>query len=306
MKKNRRTTTTFASYRLFELLKFLSKTPATIPEIIEHLSSVDPAHRKYTSITIYKYFNTLRAMGLPLKKVNYKYLLESLPFSFNFSEEDVKAIKVFSVCAEHMPEKSVKNEIISFLNTLTPTISKDKKDYYKALNIDEPLFENQTEEEQKLISDFEKFSKDTLKIEISYRDDKSTVKTLVVDPLDITYNEGKIYFKVYDAIKGSIIKINLKKVISMSQSAQKSKGVFIPTTVTYKIKGRLKDSYVLRECETLSSTSEDESIIINKGEDKAELLSRLFGYCDLCEIISPKSYKEEMIEELNCMLKNYT
>ena len=79
----------------------------------------------------------------------------------------------------------------------------------------------------------------------------------------------------------------------------------MPTTVTYKIKGRLKETYVLRDYETLASTSENESVIVNKGEDETELLRRLFGYCDLCEIISPKSYKEKMIEELDCMLKNY-
>lgn len=306
MKKTRRSTTTFASYRLFELLKFLSKNSATIPEIIEHLSSVDPAHRKYTSITIYKYFNTLRAMGLPLKKVNNKYLLESLPFSFNFSKDDIKAIKILSVCAEHMSEKSVKDEILSFLDTLAPTISSDKKKYYKSLNINKKHFKKYTKEEEKLISDFEKFSKDKLKVEISYRDEKDTVKTLVVDLIDITYREGMLYFKVYDAIKGNILKISIKQVVSMTQSSQKSKGVYVPTTVTYKIKDRLKETYVLRECETLESSTANEAIIINKGEDKSELLRRLLGYCDLCEIISPKSYKEEMIEELDCMLKNYS
>ena len=305
MKKTRRSTTSFASYRLFELLKFLSNNSATIPEIIEYLSSIDPTHRKYTSITVYKYFNTLRTMGLPLKKKNYKYYLEKLPFSFNFSKDDIKALKIMSVCAEHMPEKTANAGITSLIENLSSKISNDKKDYYKELDIIEPEFKDHTDKEKKLISEFEKYSKEGLKVCVSYRDEKTSLKNIVVDLVDIIYKEGKIYFNVYDSLKGCIINIPLKQVVSLEQLTQKSKGVFVPTTVTYKIKGRLKETYVLRDYETLASTSENESVIVNKGEDETELLRRLFGYCDLCEIISPKSYKEKMIEELDCMLKNY-
>ena len=60
-----RSTTSFASYRLFELLKYLANNPATIQEILEFLTEIDPEHRKYSTITVYKYLHSLQALGIP-------------------------------------------------------------------------------------------------------------------------------------------------------------------------------------------------------------------------------------------------
>ena len=45
--------------------------------------------------------------------------------------------------------------------------------------------------------------------------------------------------------------------------------------------------------------------VINRNENKELLLSRLLRYDDKCEIIQPKSYREEMKTIINDMLANY-
>ena len=301
-----RSTTSFASYRSFELLKYLANNPATIQEILEFLTEIDPEHRKYSTITVYKYLHSLQALGIPFKKVNYKYVLEKLPFSFDFSNEDINAIKILSFCAENMPEAAVRNNFNEIIQLLVPKVSTKQRDYYKSIVVDNAeISKPYTNKEKELISLFEKFAKDRMKACITYYANKNTVKKVTVDLIEISYKNEKSYFKVSDSIKGQIILIGIKNVISIEQLSQKSRGIFIPTTVTYTIKDDLKKSYTLKEGERLASSSENSAVIVNKGEDKTELIRRLLGYCNLCKIETPKSYKDEIVSELDKMLKNY-
>ena len=185
-------------------------------------------------------------------------------------------------------------------------VSTKQIDYYKSIVVDNAeISKPYTNKEKELISLFEKFAKDRMKACITYYANKNTVKKVTVDLIEISYKNEKSYFKVSDSIKGQIILIGIKNVISIEQLSQKSRGIFIPTTVTYTIKDDLKKSYTLKEGERLASSSENSAVIVNKGEDKTELIRRLLGYCNLCKIETPKSYKDEIVSELDKMLKNY-
>ena len=62
----------------------------------------------------------------------------------------------------------------------------------------------------------------------------------------------------------------------------------------------------MREWEKLETLETDGSkIIVNKGEDLNLLLARLMKYGRECEIVSPKFYKEEMLNRINKTLSNY-
>ncbi len=62
-------------------------------------------------------------------------------------------------------------------------------------------------------------------------------------------------------------------------------------TTTFKITGRLKYAYDIKEGETVSSY-DDCLIVTNKNEDKSELFRRLLKYGNLCEILYPKTDRE--------------
>lgn len=305
--KNRKSTNTFASYRLFKLIKFLSENKASVSDILKYLESIDPGSKTYSPLTIYKYLNTIRTLNFGLERDNdNKYFLSKLPFTFSFKDSSLKGLKYLSEYKEYIEEDKVRNDIDELLLGVENRLEFDKIDYYNNLNINKiNLPRIYTDEEKSLIKTFEKYIKDSLKIFVSFKENKNILKRVLANPVEIEYKENKVYFVVYDMTKGQNIFIDIEKIIGIEQYPQKSMGSSLPVTVTYKIRGRLKRVYVLKKYERISNQSENEAIVVNKGEDKELLIRRLIGYYDLCEILSPKSYKYAIKDELDAILANY-
>ena len=80
---------------------------------------------------------------------------------------------------------------------------------------------------------------------------------------------------------------------------------FAPITVKYELFGDLAKRYSKREHEQVTDIKENSIVVSNTGENKELLFSRLMRYDSCCEILYPKSYREEMKTLLNNMLSNY-
>ena len=305
--KNRKSTTTFASYRLFKLVKFLSESKASVMDIVKYLESIDPDSKTYSPLTVYKYLNTIKALNFELERgKDNKYFLKKLPFTFSFKDTSLYALKYLSVYKDYIEESGVKKDIADLLLRIENRLEYDKTDYYKDLDISKiNLPRIYTYVEKTLIKTFEKYIKDSLKIIVSFRENKHTLKRFLANPVDIEYKDNKVYFIVYDVTKGQNIFIDIEKIIEIEQYPQKSIGISLPVTVTYKIRSRLKRVYVLKNYERISNHTDNEAIIVNKGEDKDMLIRRLIGYHDLCKILSPLSYKSAMKDELDAIISNY-
>lgn len=304
---NRKSTDTFASYRLFMLLKFLATKQATVKELVNYLESIDPDNKRYSIITVYKYLNSIKALGFLLEKnEKQKYTIMKYPYSFNFSESSIRALKFLEKYASDTEEDSLNIKLKNFIKEVKTHLNKYSLDTYDKIQIEDINFpQKYTKDKLDLVNKFEQCIKDNLKILISYQEDTKSIKRIISEPIETEYNENDIYLVVYNSTKGQNIFLELEKIIEIEQLPQKSFGNSIITTVMYEIKGRLKNRYVLKKYESLYSSTENTAIILNKGEDKEKLIKRLIGYCDLCKIISPKSYKADMIAELDTIIKNY-
>lgn len=306
--KDRKSTNKFASYRLFMLLSFLSDNKASVKDIVNYLESIDPENRRYSVITVYKYLNSIKALGFKLiKNDNQEYAFAKRPFVFNFSDNFISALKFFESYSDYIEEENLKINLKSFLNTVKYSFDDESYSRYEnsaVCNI--VVRQKYSEDKLKLINKFEQYINDNLKLCISYKENKNTIKRIIAAPFEIEYKENKAYFVVYDGIKGQNVFLDLEKIVEMEQLPQKNIGKSLPTTVMYEIRGRLKNRYVLKKYESLYSSTDDTAVIINKGEDKDKLIKRLIGYCDLCRIISPKSYINDMISELDAMAEIYS
>ena len=81
---------------------------------------------------------------------------------------------------------------------------------------------------------------------------------------------------------------------------------FNEQVVVFELKGALALRYNLRENERLVKPYDGTSITVsNQSDSKDVLLSRLLRYDDKCEIIHPKSYREEMAQIIDGALSNY-
>ena len=97
---------------------------------------------------------------------------------------------------------------------------------------------------------------------------------------------------------------NLKKTINLFE--EKDEDLSENNTVIFKIKGELIKRYHLRENEyVLEENLPEYIVVVNKGEEKDVLFSRLFRYAEYCEIQHPKFYREEVREILKNALSNY-
>ena len=304
---NRKSTNTFASYRLFMLLKFLSDNKASVKDIVNYLESIDPDKRRYSVITVYKYLNSVKAMGFKLIRNNrLEYSLSKQPFTFKFSKNSLHALKLLEIYSKHTEEENLKADLTAIVNKIKNSLDTESYALYEDASIDEIEVNNKYSDDcLNLVNRFEQYIKDDLKLCISYKEDKNTIKRVIASPIEIEDKENKVYFVVYDSTRGQNIFLAPEKITEIEQLPQKTYGKAVPVTVMYEIKGRLKNRYVLKKYESLYSSDENTAVIINKGEDKDKLIKRLIGYCDLCRIISPKSYVNDMKSELDLILKNY-
>ena len=77
--------------------------------------------------------------------------------------------------------------------------------------------------------------------------------------------------------------------------------------MVYKIKDDLAKSYQLKEWETCDGRFDEQGwlTIVNHNEDFDELIKRLMRYGSNCIVVSPKTFRESMIEAIDDTLKNY-
>ena len=124
-------------------------------------------------------------------------------------------------------------------------------------------------------------------------------------PKEVTYDVKTAYLNAYDTVKKENIEIALPNILSIKILPNRSSGYESTTTVVYKLKGRLAKTYKLKDGEKLQDKKDGEIIISNSGEPLDKLFSRLMRYTDLCEIITPKFIRNDMVNLINETLKLY-
>lgn len=305
MKRTKKTSGT--SIRVLETLKFLYQNNASIQDIINHFEKIDPNNRIYTNEVIAKYINTLKVFELRFRKDKDKYVLLNTPIQFDFNENELQAIKLIEKFADILPEEVINKEITEFLQDLEKRFSDDTRrlaSNIKRMNFTNPNINYQKYAKQ--IKTYEKYCFDRQKLKITYRNILNKEVTSMVEPNEIKYIGNNVYLSIYNPLSAQIQDINFTDIIEVSQLPLKSNSNNMYSSVIFELKGRLAKSYKLHESEKLLKIEDNGNIlIINQKEDCTLLLKRLMRYGENCEIISPKSLREEMIKMLNSILAKY-
>mgnify|MGYP001809694851 CR=1 FL=1 len=299
--------TSDASVRVLETLKILSKTGASIQDIINHLEKLDPNNRIYTNEVILKYINTLKVFGFRFIKEKDKYVLLNVPEQLEFNEDDLRAINLIQNFFELLPEENIKMEINKFLQELQKRFSDNTK--LLSSRITKPINMNFNFDYNKYldqIKEYEKYCLEKQRLKITYKQQKNIKISNMVEPNEIKYKGNELYLSVYNPISAQVQDINFSAILKIEQLPLKSNGISILSSATFQLKDRLAKVYKLHEGEKLLQIKADGSIIIlNQTEDRILLLKRLMRYGEYCEVISPKSLKREMKELIKSTLANY-
>lgn len=274
-----------SSMQVLKTLQILLEGNYSMKELIKILNK-DESNEIFNNSVISKYINTCRYIGIDIPKINNKYYVASMPFGLELSITDIDLLKnMQSVIKTDMTAKclSIFNSFIEKLNRYSnKNIARVEKEEF-SMSLE--LFERAVAKKRKV------------KLIFKNRD------ILECIPINITHNEDKIFFNVYNKRIRNIDSSRLSGVVLLEENYiepfnSNQVAVFI-------LKGNLAKRYEARENETIQINNDNTITVTNKNENKDLLLSRLMRYQDLCEIIQPKSYREELKQIINDTLNNY-
>ena len=296
-----------ASIRVLETLKLLYNSSASIQDIIRHFEKIDAGNKVYTNEVILKYINTLKVFGFKILKQKDKYVLLNVLDGFHFNEKDLKTVYLLGKYANLFPEESVKLEMNNFLRDLERRFDDNtKKLSQRIVSVSPKVFKLNYGEYEKQIKEYEKYCLDKQRLKIIYKNSKNAQVSIMIEPVEIKYFENEIYLSVYNQLSAQIQDININSIIRVEQLPLKSNPVSMYSSVMFALTGALAKNYRLRADEKLAQVRIDGSVVIqNQKEDQGLLSRRLLRYGELCEVISPKSFRDEIKQLVQATFNQY-
>lgn len=275
-----------SSMQVIKTLQVLLEGNFTMSELIEKLNQ-NEEEPVFNNSVISKYINTCRYCGIEIPKIHNKYFVTSMPFGLELTNTDINLLESM--------QNLVKNEMTSKYNKLFNSFVEKLNRYSnkKIARVEKATYQLTSEL-------FENAVTDKRKIQLML---KNRVIMECI-PIKITEVKGKTYFNVF--YKNRERMIDSARVSGLEVMKQKFLQNFNDESVIFLIRDDLASRYDLRENEQYTKTDRiGWKAISNRGENKEVLLSRLLRYDDKCEIISPKTYRDEMKQILDSALSNY-
>lgn len=275
-----------SSMQVIKTLQVLLEGNFTMSELIEKLNQ-NEEEPVFNNSVISKYINTCRYCGIEIPKIHNKYFVTSMPFGLELTNTDINLLESM--------QNLVKNEMTSKYNKLFNSFVEKLNRYSnkKIARVEKATYQLTSEL-------FENAVTDKRKIQLML---KNRVIMECI-PIKITEVKGKTYFNVF--YKNRERMIDSARVSGLEVMKQKFLQNFNDESVIFLIRDDLAARYDLRENEQYTKTDRiGWKAISNRGENKEVLLSRLLRYDDKCEIISPKTYRDEMKQILDSALSNY-
>lgn len=293
--------------KLFEFIKMLYNGNVPFKTVIEHFSDGNYDGTSNTHVTLNKYLNAMKIFGIKVKKQKGMYSILTPLCDIDFTAEDIRSMSLLKKAENILTDNKDKQNFEDFIRSVELRYNENSKDMAKVI-VSNRIFNfdfthSDTTEQMKLC---EQYCQDKQKLEVIYINNYGTERNVICSPLEVTFVKKMLSLRALGNNGSRIYEIPFESIRSIRQLPAKVTGSSIPTTVVYKISGRLALNYKLRAWEKLDSVEDDGSkIIVNKEEDFDLLLRRLMKYGTSCELISPKFLREEMIELINKTLSKY-
>lgn len=293
--------------KIFQLLELLYEDKADYDSVISIFKD-EFADQSTNNIQVIlnKNMNALKVFGIKVIKENNKYKMLSSLYSMPFTLDDLKAISIITNSIKEFPDEEIDKNILSFINNIQFRMGNEDKNTLNNLsqnrNYDFSFYYSNIKDQ---VEQCRKICKEGFIINVFYIS-KGQEISCKCTPQEVLYDTKNAYLKVYDTISRQNLEIPITNILSIAKLPQIAKKVEMTTTVVYKLKNRLAQTYKLKETETSEGLNANgELIVINKGEPFDKLLQRLMRYLYNCEIVSPKNLREEMIKLINKTLNNY-
>jgi len=288
-----------SGYRILYVFLLLLNGHFSQKEINEKLSCHPSIEQAFAKDTLLKIINTLKASGIKIVKHENKYSVSSLPWAFGLDSKNLSALSDLGVFVKSLGQEELWESYKFFLSSLARYLPENIS-LLSFCRVSSDVTSAKYQKYLLLIKKIEQAKKNNCRIKVTLPEECCTFDTYYIE-----YDADSVFVCGYNVKAHENKKINIAEVKSIKQLPQVSSGMFFPSCVTFKITGRLMKSYNLRENEKLIVFGFDNLVIVNKGEDKKNLLRRLLKYKNLCEVIAPESFREEFVTMLKETLANY-
>lgn len=304
------------AYRVLLLMSLLNEKAYSIDELNKEFSENPYITRTMSKEVILKYLSTLRSARYKIVKPNlsnnYTYKLITAPIKIKFSQEEIETLIILENYIASMYQAKLKKICNKLLENVKRYMSEEQ---LLTLELSRKKYSASKEElivkyiEYKdLIQKFEKFCIEDQRIIIKYIFPLDDIeKEVILEPISIKYDNNSVFVSGYNPIIGEKQLVNLSYVNEIKQLPTKSKHNSIVSPVIFELKGRLAKAYKLHEEEKVLDSDPINGIIKIAAyvDDKNMLLQRLLRYGDSCEVLSPKSLRENIANLISESIKNY-
>lgn len=274
-----------SSMQVLKTLQILLEDDYSMKDLVKILNKNEPTEIFNNSV-ISKYINTCRFIGIKIPKINNRYYVSEMPFGLDLSDVDLDLLKNIQVV--------IKSDMPAKYTLLFNNLSKKLNRYSnkKIINITKDDFSLSLEYFEHAVA-----RKRKIKLIFKNRCELECI------PMNISIENNKTFFNVYNK---RIRNIDISRLSGVEIIDKNFIEPFDGNQVTvFILKGPLAKRYEARENEKIQQNSDGTITVTNKNENKDLLLSRLLRYQDLCEIIQPKIYREELKQIINDTLSNY-
>ncbi len=297
-----------ACIKVFDMLKLLSNGTAKYRDIIELFNGSEKSDNAGANVILNKYLNTLKIFGINIYKSKNIYYLQNSIFSINLDNNDIKMLKKLKNASGILHNLKQKENFERFIKDIELRLTRAAKEtlYSSSFEDADSINYEYVEKYKTLITRLENCCFENQKLELDFTLDYKNYKVLC-EPKEIIYKNQKAYLSVFNHLSRQVFDVPIDAITEVKQLPVLSKIKETSATVVYKIKDDLAKSYQLKEWETCDGRFDEQGwlTIVNHNEDFDELLKRLMRYGSNCIVVSPKTFRESMIEAIDDTLKNY-
>ncbi len=297
-----------ACIKVFDMLKLLSNGTAKYRDIIELFNGSEKSDNAGANVILNKYLNTLKIFGINIYKSKNIYYLQNSIFSINLDNNDIKMLKKLKNASGILHNLKQKENFERFIKDIELRLTRAAKEtlYSGSFEDADSINYEYVEKYKTLITRLENCCLENQKLELDFTLDYKNYKVLC-EPKEIIYKNQKAYLSVFNHLSRQVFDVPIDAITEVKQLPVLSKIKETSATVVYKIKDDLAKSYQLKEWETCDGRFDEQGwlTIVNHNEDFDELIKRLMRYGSNCIVVSPKTFRESMIEAIDDTLKNY-
>lgn len=293
--------------KIFHFLKLLYEDKADYENVVKIFrDEINEQSANNIQVHLNKYINTLRIFGIKVKKEKHKYTLLNSLYSMEFTIEDLKSISILTSTLQNFPNEDLNENISNLIKALQWRMTNEHKNKLNSLmKIKTQDFSFYYTNVREQIKQCEQVCKENFVINLTYRKKQKDLTCKCI-PKEVLYDSKTAYLKVYDSKLKRNLEIPINSILSIVKMPNLANPMEMRTTVVYKLKNRLAKTYKVKENEYTNGTDEEGNlIIVNKDEVPENLIRRLLRYSYDCEVVSPKSFREEMQRVINEMISQY-